>query len=343
MKDGTEVSARSIAWGFLSAVHTLVDEQLRAQVRRLDEPLGGVVGYHFGWLDERGRPTAGAGGKYVRPALTLLCAEAVAGDRARAVDSAVAVELMHNFTLIHDDIIDGDRTRRHRPTVWSIFGIPAALLAGDALFSLGVSVLANSEGGQAEPLGRLARAMVDLANGQALDSAVVAGRGTSEDYLELAAKKTGALLACGCALGAAAGGGSASQIQAIEEFGHHLGLSFQMRDDVLGIWGDSRATGKPTGADLRTGKSLPLIAALASETPAADRLARIYAEEHPPPDDRLAEIGSLVAEAGGRRLAEEMAAEHLQKALAALHSIDPEPEAAARLCALAELIVYRDR
>src|SRR2546430_7530241 len=117
---------------------------LRAAVDRLPAAIRGVVGYHFGWYDGSGRSVNCPAGKLLRPALTLSCAQAVGGSADRAVDAALAVELVHNFSLLHDDVMDGDVTRRHRRAVWSQFGVPAAILAGDALLALAVEVLAGA-------------------------------------------------------------------------------------------------------------------------------------------------------------------------------------------------------
>jgi geranylgeranyl diphosphate synthase, type I len=236
----------------LERTRNLVEPVLRDAVAQLPAPLSRVAGYQFGWDDER----PGTGGKGIRPALTVLSAEAVGGRADAAVRAAAAVELVHSFSIVHDDIMDGDTTRRHRPTVWALFGAPAATLAGDALLALALEVLVASRDPRALPAARLlSRALVDLMSGQAIDveleTRATVGRA---DYLAMASGKTAALIGCACGLGATAGGADSATVRRMHRFGHHLGLAFQMVDDLLGIWGDPAVTGKPARSDLRSKK-----------------------------------------------------------------------------------------
>src|SRR5690349_13536830 len=139
----TRTPARPVA-DVLAWSKSLVDPALREAAERLPETMRRIAGYHFGWSDADGEPTHGDGGKALRPALVLLCAEAAGGAAASAVPAAVAVELVHNFSLLHDDVMDGDTTRRHRATAWTVFGTGPAILAGDALLSVAFEVLAPS-------------------------------------------------------------------------------------------------------------------------------------------------------------------------------------------------------
>ncbi|CAM5490052.1 hypothetical protein SMICM304S_09552 [Streptomyces microflavus] len=230
---------------------------LRAAVDRLAPPMDTVAAYHFGWIDAEGRPSDGDGGKAVRPALALLSAEVAGAPSEAGIPGAVAVELVHNFSLLHDDLMDGDEQRRHRDTVWKVHGPAQAILVGDALFALAYDVLlelGTVEAGRAAR--RLTSATRKLIDGQAQDiSYEHRERVTVEECLEMEGNKTGALLACAVSIGAVLGG-------ADNRTRRHpggvrlprLGLAFQAVDDLLGIWGDPEATGKQTWSDLRQRK-----------------------------------------------------------------------------------------
>ncbi|MGP4110904.1 polyprenyl synthetase family protein [Streptomyces sp. 4N509B] len=332
----------------LRRARTLVDPALREWIGRLPEPVERVASYHFGWTDAAGRPDSAPAGKALRPALVLGCAEAVGGSAASALAPAVAVELVHNFSLLHDDILDRDTTRRHRATAWTVFGSPAALLAGDALLVHASRVLAEQVGWPraATALRWLSEATVALIEGEQTDLSFEGRAQVSlTECLAMSEGKTAALLACSCALGALWGDGSPEQTEALRRFGKHLGIAFQLADDVLGIWGDPVVTGKPAGADLARGKkSLPVAAALDSGTAAGRRLAELVAR----PEGELDEAGvalmaELVTEAGGRSWAEETAQEQLGLALDSLRAADPVEPAASGLAALAGLACRRDR
>ncbi|WP_245881568.1 polyprenyl synthetase family protein, partial [Streptomyces milbemycinicus] len=244
---------------------TLATPVLRAAVDRLASPMDTVAAYHFGWIDAQGRPAAGDGGKAVRPALALLSAEVAGQAPEVGVPGAVAVELVHNFSLLHDDLMDGDEQRRHRDTVWKVHGPAQAILVGDALFALAGEILlelGTVEAGRATR--RLTSATRKLIDGQAQDiSYEHRERVTVAECLEMEGNKTGALLACAASIGAVLGGADDRTADTLERYGYHLGLAFQAVDDLLGIWGDPDATGKQTWSDLRQRKkSLPVVAAL---------------------------------------------------------------------------------
>ncbi|MFC4531206.1 polyprenyl synthetase family protein [Sphaerisporangium dianthi] len=263
----------------------LTGPPLRAAVETLPASMRRIAAYHFGWQDESGRPASGNAGKAVRPALVLLAAEAAGGSAAAAVPAAVAVELVHNFSLLHDDVMDGDATRRHRPTAWSVFGVSGAILAGDALLTLAFEVLRSGGHPAADEAARvLGAAVLDLVEGQSADTSFETRDEVGlAECVSMAEGKTAALLAASCALGALSGDGGPEVIESLRAFGSRLGLAFQMVDDLLGIWGDPAVTGKPVFSDLRSRKkSLPVVAALTSGTPAGTELAAFYRHGQPP-------------------------------------------------------------
>lgn len=326
----------------LDASRRQMEPALRAAVDTLPGPVRHIAGYHLGWWEPDGRPARADRGKAIRPTLTLVSAAAMGGGPDAAVPAAVAVELVHNFSLLHDDVMDRDRTRRHRPTAWTIFGPSPAILVGDALLTLAMDVLAGSPGGRAG-VRRLSAAVQELTEGQVadLDFEHRADVGVPE-CVHMAEGKTGALLGAACALGAAAGGGPAARVQDLERFGREIGLAFQFVDDLLGIWGDPATTGKPVRNDLRCRKkSLPVVAALRSGTPAGRELDLLYHRKQQFSESELAHVAGLVELAGGRAWSEERAAALLALALGRL---GPQTSAAdGELRALAETMVRRDR
>ncbi|MEY9994155.1 geranylgeranyl diphosphate synthase type I [Streptomyces sp. V4I8] len=330
----------------LERARAAVDPELRAAVESLPPSLRRIARYHFGWEHEDGTPAAGNAGKAIRPALVLTAAAALGGPKARAaaVRAAVAVELVHNFTLLHDDVMDRDTTRRHRPTAWTVFGDADAILAGDALQALALRLLAEDPH-PASPAAaaRLATCVIELCAGQQADTAMEK-RGPGEvgldEVLVMAEAKTGALLGCACALGALYASAADEDVAALDAFGREAGLAFQLIDDVIGIWGDPSHTGKPAGADLAARKkSLPVVAALTSGGPAAAELAALY--EAPYDEEDLQRTALAVERAGGRDWAQTQAAERMAHAMQELARAVPDPEEAGGLLALAEFVTRR--
>ncbi|MEW1653757.1 polyprenyl synthetase family protein [Streptomyces sp. NPDC093707] len=329
----------------LGRARELIEPELRKAVDRLAEPVRSMAGYHFGWWDEAGRPANTGWGKGVRAALVLSSARAMGAPREAAVATAAAVELVHNFSLVHDDLMDGDATRRGSRTVWSVFGSAQAVLTGDALLVLALDVLAQRcPANGAATLRELCEALLELVAGQGADISFEARHDVDlDECLAMADGKTAGLLARACALGALAADVEPERIDAMRAFGRHLGLAFQLVDDVLGIWGDSAVTGKPVGSDLRSRKkSLPVVAALSGGTDAGARLAALYHRPEPLTDDEVAEAALLIEEAGGRRWAVREAARQRTAALDCLALADPAPDGARALTLIADLITRRD-
>ncbi|GAA5054260.1 polyprenyl synthetase family protein [Nocardia callitridis] len=330
----------------LRHARTLCEPVLREAIRTLPEPMSTMAGYHFGWWDTAGSPVHAAGGKALRPALTLGAALACGARAHDAVPAAVAVELVHNFTLLHDDIIDTDRTRRGRPTVWAVWGSADAILLGDALHALAMRVLVAGlpDTVAAAAVARLSGAVVDMCIGQHLDTGFDAGtqHADTSEYVRMATGKTGALMGCAAALGALCAGADGATVSTLECFGRELGLAFQFIDDLMGIWGDPAVTGKPADDLARRSMSLPVIAALESGTPAARELAALYRTEGRAGSIDSTRAAALVEAAGGRRSAQEFADRRVRSAIAAI-SVLPDRDAAGDLIALAQLASHRER
>jgi geranylgeranyl diphosphate synthase type I len=325
----------------LGAARGLVDPVLREAVTRLDPLTARVAAYHLGWADASGR-TASTGGKALRPALVTLSARAAGGGFEECSTAAAAVELVHAFSLLHDDIMDGDRMRRHRPAAWTVFGRSEAILAGDALLALAGELLA--ERGQADVARTLGVATRGLIAGQALDLEFERRDDvTLEECLRMATRKTADLLACACSIGAMTVGGPASLISALAAFGAEAGVSFQLADDLLGIWGSPEATGKPVLSDLRARKkSLPVVAALTGGTAVGDRLAHLLARPEPLPEADLRDVARMIDEAGGRAWAEKEAGHRLDAAERHLAGVDMPSDVRAEFLDIARFIACRD-
>lgn len=358
---GANSAEARTASAVLTETRQRVEPELRAVVAALPESIREICDYHFGWIDPPtpsrtiaggnpvGSSSTGHGvgrGKAIRPALVLACAQAVGGEATVALPAAVAVELIHNFSLLHDDVMDRDTTRRGRPTAWTMFGSGPAILAGDALLARAFHVLATSEHPSAARAARwLSSAVVELIAGQHAD---ISFEGRDDVQLaqceDMARGKTAALLGCCCALGALFAGATGERIEALRRFGVALGLAFQHVDDLLGIWGDPTLTGKPAYSDLRnTKKSLPVVAALSTDTAAAAQLRIRYQPNQITCDTDFTHIAELIDQAGGRTYSQTQAERLRDRALEHLQRAQPSAEAAGTLCALAALLTHRDR
>ncbi|WP_223166390.1 polyprenyl synthetase family protein [Nonomuraea sp. SYSU D8015] len=315
----------------------LFEPALREAVSTLDPWGARMAAFALGWSDADGRPYHGDGGKGVRPAIALLSAEAVGAPAESALPVAVAVELVHAFSLAHDDIIDHDERRRHREALWKAYGVGPALLTGDALLALAVRELA----GLPEAMKYLSAALVELVRGQSADMAFEnrpwqgPNAVTIAEYTEMAAGKTGGLLGAAAAAGVTRGAASGAPGLAdrMWEMGRDLGVAFQIADDILGIWGDPNVTGKPVYNDLRRDKkTLPVLAALSADLPAARELASVLSTGVTD-EPSLRHAAHLVEEAGGRAAAQALADRRLSSALAALDECLPGATELRALCA----------
>ncbi|MCD9194517.1 polyprenyl synthetase family protein [Streptomyces albireticuli] len=333
----------------LDRCRSLVEPALTTAVRSLHPLPRLMTSFSLGWCDADGRPTTAPGGKGIRQALAVLGTEAVGAPGDLAVPAAVAVELVHTFSLVHDDIMDGDERRRHQESAWKAFGTGPAVLTGDALFALAVSTLAGAGGDHSGAAVRhLAEAMGELVHGQADDLVFESRPWTGPDavgipeYQAMAARKTGALLGCSAALGPVLAGAPPLLVGALSEAGRQLGLAFQAVDDLLGIWGDPAATGKPVHSDLRRRKkTLPVLAAMALDPAAARHLVGLLDSGIAVDADDAYHAAAIVEEAGGREFALEDARRHVASARECLRAVPLAERAADELVEIAEYLLDR--
>jgi geranylgeranyl diphosphate synthase type I len=291
------------------------------------EEFYGQIEYHQGWRNPDLSPAASHPGKLQRPTLVLLAAELAAGQAGaspeereaiaqRSVPAAVAVELVHNFSLVHDDIEDGDEERRHRPTLWKLWGMPQAINTGDGIFAIARLQLWSlpKHGVAPATVVRLAALLdatcVALCEGQYLDMRFE-GRSdvTTAMYLEMIGRKTAALMSCAAAMGGLLGAPENAEVsERLATFGRALGLGFQLRDDMLGIW-SAKELGKSEGGDLRRKKmSLPVIYAM-EHAGDEDRqtLTAIYAKDGPASEEQIGTLLDILERTGAH--------EHTRKVL----------------------------
>lgn len=336
----------NVAVEALNNARKLVEPGLRSAVGRLDPHLAQVASYHFGWCDRDGNPTSANAGKALRPGLALIVADGLAGDPTPAVPGAVAVELIHNFSLVHDDLIDRDRERRHRETVWSVWDDTTAILVGDAMASLAHEVLADSGSPYSDRASlALGVATREVIRGQAQD-VLFEQRGdvTLAECLQMAADKTGALLAVSASVGAVLVGAREAEAPC-HTFGAELGLAFQLVDDLLGVWGSTEVTGKPVFADLAAGKkTMPVTWAIEHGGDTGSQLAEWFAARDPRAPaaaEDLQYAADLLEKAGARDWASSEADARVRAALAALDPVPLREGARETLVALADFVVRR--
>lgn len=269
-----------------------------------------LLRYPMGLEEPDGTPGPGIGGKLLRPALVCFSCEALAGEVEKALPLACALELVHNFSLVHDDIQDEDELRRGRPTAWKAFGIAQAINAGDGLLVLALRTALEAEDGLPPETvlaahQALLAATFRMIEGQVLDLSLEGRNAGVAEYLRMAREKTGALLGCALELGAIAAGKEEPRGR-LRELGETLGLAFQIRDDWIGIWGDPRATGKPVGSDLsRRKRSFPVAFALERDPALAELLSR----DPVPVEEVLRRLEAAGAAEATRRETERYAAE----------------------------------
>jgi geranylgeranyl diphosphate synthase type I len=324
-------------------LRTFVEHTAEQSQRDYLRPFYGQMSYHLGWNHADLTPANGHPGKLLRPTLLLLAYEAArasAGGRLgtdpaqmrRVMPAAIAIELVHNFSLIHDDIEDGDEERRHRPTLWKVYGEAQAINTGDGMFSLARLALwdLTARGISARIALDLARLLdctcVTLCEGQYLDMSFEGRDDVSvEMYLDMIGKKTASLMRCGAEMGARLAAVDPAMIQAFAAFGEALGLAFQLRDDILGVWGHQAQTGKVPAGDVRRKKrSLPVLYALEHSTP-ADRqaLRAICAPARAATAAEIATALAIFASTGTQRHCLAMLADQCRRARAALAALPP--------------------
>ena len=327
-----------------------LDEELRSMVSDSSLLLYHMMRYHLGWVDESGQAWLTRGGKLLRPGLCLLSCESTGGDWRKAIPAATALELLHNFTLIHDDIEDGDRERRGMPTVWHLWGQAQGINTGDAMHVLArLALLGLEENGiSSDTVLRAARLLDEtclrLCEGQYLDISFEERLDIGvDDYLKMISGKTAALFACSLKLGAMMGTKDEHTIEHMYEVGRNLGLAFQIQDDILGIWGEDSKTGKSRASDImKKKKTLPVIYGMQkADLAQREELFAIY-EGETISERILLRVLMILDSAGARQYAEDVAREYCDKSLATLRQVEIDPSIKEEFIQLAGFMIGRE-
>jgi geranylgeranyl diphosphate synthase type I len=328
---------------------TELETELKFAVGEATLPMYHMMRYHLGWIDEQGNPQSATIGKRLRPALCLLACQATEGDWHQALPAAAAVELVHNFSLIHDDIQDKSPSRRGRATVWHIWGQPQAINVGDGMHALALSSLLRLEdaGIPHQKVVRAARilgeASLKLCEGQYLDISYENRLDIGiNDYLEMIGCKTAALFRCSLEIGALLGKEDESTLARLKLFGHDLGMTFQIHDDVLSLWGDEKITGKPNTSDIQMKKkTLPIVYAL-EKTKGEDRelLWSIYQKKVIGPTD-IENVLHILNRLDAQGYVQGMSNKHYRQAISELNAVNIPPSAKEDLREIAAFLLKR--
>jgi geranylgeranyl diphosphate synthase type I len=334
----------------LSKYTTDIDNTIQGVLEDSSDFMRGMISYHLGWVDQTFKPVNVSRGKMFRPTLSLLVFEALTGNYKKALPVAAAVEMIHNFSRMHDDIEDNDVERRGRPSAWTVWGKPRVINAGDFLYSLAYKSLYQLDLNHFAPEQILAvlrlinQACLALTEGQDLDLQFEKLQEVSvEMYLDMVYKKTGALVEAAILSGATLGTTDERIIQNYHEFAQNIGIAFQIRDDMLGIWGDASKTGKSASNDLRRKKkTLPVLCLL--ERASAERrekLKRYYAHSDPLADEEIQFVRESLAEVDAYGYTQQMADTYREKAFSALHRISIANQAQSELEVITRFLVDR--
>jgi len=306
--------------------HAQIDEEIKSIINERKSCMYSMLRYHFGWADNHNQEQKRSSGKAVRPTLCLLTCEAVGGDSRLALPAAAGIEMVHNYSLIHDDIQDNDTERHHQPTVWCVWGKAQAINAGTAMRMLAAVALRRlrvSPEKQIRIQSLVDEATISLIEGQYLDISFESKPDISiADYIEMIGCKTAALITCAIQTGAELGTENRNTIISLREFGWNLGMAFQTRDDILGIWGKKAETGKPSGNDIRhRKKTLPVVYAI-QNAPAYSRetLIRSYRNEKIT-EDTVQTIIDILESSGAYEYTQKRTEHYIENAVEIMHRL----------------------
>lgn len=327
-----------------------IDKTIKETLVESPDFIQGVIGYHFGWVDQNFEPANFERGKMFRPTISLLVYEALTGQYQAALPVAASIELIHNFSLLHDDIEDNDVERRGRPTAWTIWGKSLVINAGDHLYSLAYKTLYRLDTKQFPPERVFAvfrlinEACIALTEGQDLDLRFETIPDVStEMYIDMVYKKTGALVEAAILSGAKLGTSNERILQNYYEFARNIGIAFQIRDDMLGIWGDTAKTGKSAANDLyRKKKTLPVIYMLEKASGARqETLKAYYATPDPLSETEVDFVRESLAWADAYDYTQTIANTYQEKSFRALDNIGLTNQAQTDLETMAKFLIDR--
>lgn len=336
----------------LSRYTPAIEQAIQGRLVDVSPFVAGVIRYHFGWANQNFEPMRFESGKMLRPVLCLLVYEELSGSYQPALPAAAAIEMIHNFSLIHDDIEDNDTERRGRPTAWAVWGQPLAINVGDYLYTLAFQTLSQLDATHFSPERILAvqrmvtSACLTLTAGQDLDMRFEQmPQVTTAMYLDMVAKKTGALLEASILSGAMLGTSNQQIIDEYHQFAANIGIAFQIQDDILGIWGDSSQTGKSVDNDLRRKKkTLPVLHTLNYTTGSrGEQLQALYRSSDPLTDEHVDFVRQCLDQADALPFARQAADGYIEESYAALNSIKTSNQGQTSLEVIAHYLINRER
>jgi geranylgeranyl diphosphate synthase type I len=337
-------SLKELAPVMIAATVEEMRSVLEMDVSAENDPFTGMIHYHMGWRNADFSPAVSESGKHIRPLACLLACAAAGGNWQQALPAAAAIEILHNFSLVHDDIEDGSPTRRGRKTAWTIWGMPQAINVGDAMFAYAQSAMLGlaDRGVSAEivvqAMKRFNETCVALTRGQYNDMAFeTMDEVTVDEYINMIRGKTAVLLSLATELGALVADADTETVTSYATCGLELGLAFQVIDDILGIWGDEVKIGKSAQSDILTKKkTLPVLYGLANSAELREHYM-LSAES----DAFVATAVALLDAAGADEYAHAQASHHSEAALAALDAARPQGKAGDALRELAAMLLNR--
>jgi geranylgeranyl diphosphate synthase, type I len=310
--------------------HAQIDETIKSIIDERKSSMYNMLRYHFGWVDSHSREKKQSNGKAVRPTLCLLTCEAVGGDSRLALPAAAGIEMVHNYSLIHDDIQDNDVERHHQPTVWRVWGKAQAINAGTAMRMLAAVALRRTKvppDTQISIQNLIDEATISIIEGQYLDISFESRTDISvPEYIEMIGNKTAALITCAVEIGAELGTENRKTIVSLRKFGWNLGMAFQTRDDILGIWGKKAETGKPSGNDIRRRKkTLPVIYAIQNASlKSRETLIRSFSNEKVT-ENTVQTIIGILEDSGAREYTQKITEQYIDKAVKILNRLPIVP------------------
>ncbi len=291
--------------------------------------------------------TMALGGKRLRPVLTLMACEAMGGEADAALNAAVGLELFHNFTLLHDDVMDKAAVRRGQPTVHRRWNENVAILSGDAMLTLATQYVARVDAAVLQPVLEVFNTTaMEIYEGQQWDMDYeLRAEVTEADYIEMIRLKTSVLLGCACKVGAIIAGADEANANALYEVGQNLGLAFQLQDDVLDVWGDEATFGKEIGGDIMNNKKTYLLINALNRAQGDDlgELRRWITDEYAMRQEKVPAVRAIYERLGLRQLAQEAIAAYTQKALDGLAQVDMDDDARKEFAEFINRLVNRSK
>lgn len=325
-------------------------EMLKLLERKRPEKLYKMMLYHLGFVDEKFRKASGYKGKRIRPLLCILSYASLSNTYEKALPLAAGIELIHNFTLIHDDIEDRDEVRRHKPTLWKLFGEAHAINAGDGMHALSnIATLGLIEKNVSpekivEIISVLNATVLELCEGQFLDMSFEKRRKISiNEYLEMIGKKTAALISASCYTGAILGTENREIRARFKNFGYNIGIAFQIVDDIIGIWGKEEKTGKPEKSDIeKKKKSMPIVYAFEKAKKGdAEKLMKIYSKKKISKEDRE-KVVEILEKINAKEQCQKIAEDYKKNAMKELNKTGINNSAMLKIREIAKFLTKRD-